>query len=134
VRVTSPLTSTTYTDVSAEAGKSYHYIVTAVNTGGEAQKSGVAPRELARVLDAAEAQPGLRLAGLMCVPPFSTDPARARPFFDELYGLREAHGGRTRLPELSMGMSLDFDHAIAAGATLIRVGTAIFGLRAPRAE
>jgi pyridoxal phosphate enzyme (YggS family) len=101
----------------------------------EAQKSGVDPTELGRVLEAIETEPELKLAGLMCVPPFSDDPRAARPFFDELARLREVHGGRARLPELSMGMSLDFDHAVAAGATLVRVGSAIFGPRpAPAAQ
>jgi uncharacterized pyridoxal phosphate-containing UPF0001 family protein len=65
----------------------------------------------------------------MCVPPFADDPRAARPHFDRLRELRDGHGGVARLPQLSMGMSLDFDQAIAAGATLVRVGTAIFGPR-----
>jgi uncharacterized pyridoxal phosphate-containing UPF0001 family protein len=68
----------------------------------------------------------------MCVPPFGADPSAARPYFDALARLRDEHGGAARLPELSMGMTSDFEHAIAAGATLVRVGTAIFGSRPPR--
>lgn len=100
-----------------------------VNVGGEAQKSGCTKAELAEVLQALEEAEHLHLAGLMCVPPHTEDPGGARPFFDELVALREAHGGAERLPELSMGMTADLEHAIAAGATLVRVGTAIFGER-----
>jgi PLP dependent protein len=100
-----------------------------VNVGGEAQKSGCAPDELAQVLDAIADAASLNLAGLMCVPPHTTDPSGARPFFDELLRLREVHGGAQRLPELSMGMTADLEHAVAAGATLVRIGTAIFGQR-----
>ena len=57
------------------------------------------------------------------------DPAAARPFFDELARLRELHGGAERLPELSMGMTHDLEQAVGAGATFVRVGTAIFGER-----
>ncbi len=101
-----------------------------VNVGGEAQKSGCAPAELDAVLAAVDAEPALELAGLMTVPPHSDDPAGARPFFDQLVRLRDAHGGAARLPELSMGMTHDLEHAVAAGATIVRVGTAIFGARA----
>ncbi len=100
-----------------------------VNVGGEAQKAGCGPAELGAVLDAIEAASALRLSGLMTVPPHTDDPAGARPFFDELVALRETHGGARRLPELSMGMTHDLEHAIAAGATIVRVGTAIFGER-----
>jgi pyridoxal phosphate enzyme (YggS family) len=103
-----------------------------VNVGGEAQKSGCEPRELPALLDAIEALPHVQLAGLMTVPPFTDDPADSRPFFDQLVALRQAHGGARRLPELSMGMTLDLEQAIAAGATMVRVGTAIFGERPPR--
>jgi PLP dependent protein len=104
-------------------------VLVEVNVGGEAQKSGCAPGELGAVLAAIEAEPALRLAGLMTVPPYTDDAAGARPFFDALARLRDAHGGSTRLPELSMGMSHDLEHAIAAGATIVRVGRAIFGER-----
>jgi pyridoxal phosphate enzyme (YggS family) len=100
-----------------------------VNVGGEAQKSGCAPASLSEVLGALEQAAYLNLAGLMCVPPHTEDPSAARPFFDELVRLRELHGGAARLPELSMGMTSDLEHAVAAGATIVRVGTAIFGAR-----
>ena len=65
----------------------------------------------------------------MTVPPFTEDPEGARPFFDALAALRSDHGGPERLPELSMGMSHDLSQAIASGATIVRVGRAIFGDR-----
>ncbi len=105
-----------------------------VSIAGEEQKSGCAPVELGALLDAAERTDGVRLVGLMCVPPHTEDPLASRPHFDELVRLRDAHGGRERLPELSMGMTADLEQAILAGATLVRVGTAIFGARAPRSE
>jgi pyridoxal phosphate enzyme (YggS family) len=100
-----------------------------VNVGGEAQKTGCQPSELGAVLAAIEAAPALRLVGLMTVPPFTEDPEGARPYFDTLAALRNDHGGARRLPELSMGMSHDLSQAIAAGATIVRVGRAIFGDR-----
>lgn len=100
-----------------------------VNVGGEEQKSGCRPEDLPGVLAAVEAEPALRLRGLMTVPPFTEDPRASAPYFEELARLRQAHGGPARLPELSMGMSRDFPLAIAAGATLVRIGTAIFGSR-----
>ncbi len=100
-----------------------------VSIAGEAQKSGIAPAELESVLEAVEASARLRLVGLMCVPPFTDDPAASRPFFDALARARDGHGGPARLPELSMGMTADFEHAVAAGATVVRIGTAIFGTR-----
>jgi PLP dependent protein len=94
-----------------------------VNTGEEPQKAGVMPREAAGLI--AEAR-GLDLpvAGLMCIPPLDDD---AAPHFAFLAKLAADHG----LTELSMGMSSDFELAIRFGATLVRVGTAIFGARGP---
>jgi len=103
-----------------------------VSIAGEAQKSGCPPTELGALLAATEQCAGLRLVGLMCVPPLTSDAHAARPHFDALAALREDHGGAARLPELSMGMTADFEQAIAAGATVVRVGTALFGARAPR--
>lgn len=99
-----------------------------VNVSGEAQKSGVAPQELEDVLAAIESEPALMLRGLMTIPPFG-DPAAARSVFSTLASIRNLHGGAARLPELSIGMSDDLELAIAAGATLVRIGTAIFGTR-----
>jgi pyridoxal phosphate enzyme (YggS family) len=103
-----------------------------VNVGGEAQKSGCSPEALPDILSTLDRSEHLYPAGLMCVPPH-TDPSGARPFFDELVRLRELHGGAARLPELSMGMTSDLEHAVLAGATIVRVGTAIFGER-PKAS
>ncbi len=104
-------------------------VLVEVNVGGEAQKSGCAPGALAEVLEALQGAQRLRVAGLMCVPPHTEDPSGARPYFEELARLRDAHGGAERLPELSMGMTADLEYAVAAGATMVRVGTAIFGER-----
>jgi uncharacterized pyridoxal phosphate-containing UPF0001 family protein len=71
------------------------------------------------------ARPSVRCEGLMCIPPDGVPP---RPFFDNLVQLAAAEG----LPTLSMGMSDDFEEAIAAGATIVRVGSAIFGARPPK--
>jgi uncharacterized pyridoxal phosphate-containing UPF0001 family protein len=114
---------------SGGAGDARIAVFVEVNVGGEAQKSGCSPNDLAAVLGAIEREPRLRLVGLMTVPPFTEDPQGARPHFDALSRLRDAHGGRERLPELSMGMTHDLEEAIAAGATIVRVGTAIFGER-----
>jgi uncharacterized pyridoxal phosphate-containing UPF0001 family protein len=67
--------------------------------------------------------------GLMTVPPHTDDPAGARPHFEALAALRDAHGGGQRLPELSMGMTHDLEVAVACGATMVRVGSALFGAR-----
>lgn len=104
-------------------------VLVEVNVASEEAKSGCRPGELDILLEAIEEQPKLQLAGLMTVPPHTDDPAGARPFFDQLVELRDANGGIERLPELSMGMTHDLEHAIAAGATMVRVGTAIFGAR-----
>ena len=104
-------------------------VLVEVNVGGEAQKSGCAPEALGDVLRALHVAPHLHVAGLMCVPPHTEAASGARLYFDELARLRDAHGGASRLPELSMGMTADLEYAVAAGATIVRVGTAIFGER-----
>ena len=107
-------------------------VLVEVNVGGEEQKSGCDPGDLGEVLEAIESEPALALAGLMTVPPHTEDPAGAQPFFAELVRLRDLHGGAERLPELSMGMTHDLEYAVAAGATMVRIGTAIFGERPPK--
>ena len=104
-------------------------VLVEVNVGGEAQKSGCAPEDLPAVLKAIEECPSLILSGLMTVPPFTEDSSGARPYFDRLRELRDAHGGAARLADLSMGMSHDVEQAIFAGSTMVRVGRAIFGER-----
>lgn len=98
-----------------------------VNTGGEGSKSGVAPAEVRALAERVVLEPGLRLLGLMCIPP----PGDGRPHFARLFELREALQRELgmELPELSMGMSDDFAAAILEGSTMVRVGTAIFGPR-----
>ena len=96
-----------------------------VNIGREPQKSGVLPEEAPGLLDAVRALPQLRCEGLMCIPPAEGDP---RPHFRALRELGEKLG----LRELSMGMSADYEAAIEEGATIVRVGTAIFGERIRR--
>jgi hypothetical protein len=110
-------------------------VLVQVNLGAEAQKAGCRVDQLTDVLSAVELQRALVLRGLMTVPPSVAEPAAARPYFERLRELQELHGGASRLPELSMGMSHDLEVAIASGATVVRVGTAIFGTRvdAPRA-
>ncbi len=93
-----------------------------VNTGEEAQKSGVMPNDLDALLDICRSECGLRITGLMCIPPVEEEPAMHFAF---LRSMAERHG----LAELSMGMSGDFEDAIALGATSVRVGSAIFGAR-----
>ena len=104
-----------------------------VNVGDEAQKSGCAPEELPGLVDAFRARPSVRLDGLMCIPPppEDDDAEAVRPHFRKLAALRDEERARTGLPlpELSMGMSADYPVAIAEGATIVRVGTAIFGAR-----
>ncbi len=99
-----------------------------VSVGGEAQKAGAAPSEIDEVMRAVQAQPSLALRGLMTMPP-AGDLTAARRVFETLVSLRNLHGGAAVLPELSMGMTADLEVAVACGATLVRVGTAIFGAR-----
>lgn len=101
-----------------------------VNIDGGANKSGVAPAELPALAEAVQALPRLRLRGLMCIPEPSDDPKaqlavfrQARALFDRL------RGGGVTLDTLSMGMSDDLPAAVAAGATLVRVGRGVFGHR-----
>jgi len=108
-------------------------VLVEVNIAGEAQKSGCAPHQVGELLAAIQREPWLELRGLMTVPPFTDEPDVTRRCFEALRALRDAHGGRERLPELSMGMSDDLEAAIAAGATIVRVGTAIFGARSAKA-
>ena len=101
-----------------------------VNLGAEASKGGVTPAELPALAAAVARLPRLKLRGLMCLPPEESEPARQRAWFVQLRALRdELNGGGAGLDTLSMGMSGDFEAAIEEGATVVRVGTALFGLR-----
>jgi PLP dependent protein len=104
-------------------------VLVEVNVAAEPQKHGAQPPELAEVLAAVRAEPELVLRGLMTMPP-ADDLLTARKVFETLVTLRNLHGGAAALPELSMGMTGDLEVAVAAGATMVRVGTAIFGARA----
>ncbi len=107
----------------AAAGATAHVLVE-VNLGGEGQKSGCLPSRVEPLVALARQLPGLEVAGLMCIPPPQDEP---RPHFARLRALRDQLG----LRELSMGMSADWPIAVEEGATLVRLGTAIFGSRGP---
>ena len=102
-------------------------------SGGEATKGGVTTVAAAAIARTLVATPNVRLDGLMTMPPPSEDPEASRPMFDELRALRDRLRDELGqpLPVLSMGMSGDFEVAIACGATHVRIGTAIFGSRPP---
>jgi len=101
-----------------------------VNVGDPENKAGVAPDEAARLASDVARLPGMRLRGLMCMPPESRDPDTQRGYFRILAHLREQlRGEGLDLDTLSMGMSGDLESAILEGATMIRIGTAIFGSR-----
>lgn len=108
-------------------------ILLQINLGGEESKGGSTEAELAELVRRVAALPHLRVRGLMALPPYEEDPEAVRPHFRRLAELAR-HVGTLGLPqvemaELSMGMSHDFETAIEEGATLVRVGTAIFGAR-----
>jgi len=117
---------------AVEAGKVLPVLVE-VNLAGEGSKAGVAPEEVAGFLEAAPGLPGIGLTGLMAIPPWTEDPEESRPYFIRLREILSdcvSRGGAgTGMKELSMGMSGDFETAIEEGATMVRVGTAIFGSR-----
>jgi len=105
-------------------------ILVAVNVADEATKGGVALADAPALVAALAAIPGLRVDGLMTMPPPTDDPEAARPHFTALRALRDRLATpAVPLPHLSMGMSHDFAVAISCGATLVRIGTAIFGER-----
>lgn len=106
-------------------------VLVQINIGDEPQKAGVAEADAPAVLEAVLSEPALALKGLMGMPPFFDQPEAARPFFVRLRKLRDTLEVRfgVPLPELSMGMSGDFEAAIEEGATIVRVGTTIFGAR-----
>jgi pyridoxal phosphate enzyme (YggS family) len=123
-------------DLAVELGKraraagTLQPILAAVNVGGEDQKTGVSPDAARALVDALRTVDGIRLDGLMTMPPPTDDPETVRPAFRALRDLRDALAtAASPLPHLSMGMSSDFAVAIAEGATLVRIGTAIFGER-----
>jgi pyridoxal phosphate enzyme (YggS family) len=96
-----------------------------VKLSAEESKSGAPPALLPALLEAAAACPHVALTGLMTIPPWSADPEQSRPYFRQLATLARQYN----LPKLSMGMSGDLETAIEEGATMVRVGTALFGKR-----
>jgi PLP dependent protein len=104
-----------------------------VDLGGEETKFGAHPDRLREIIEAISVMRGLRLDGLMTIPPFLQDPEHVRPYFQSLRKLKDTleseQPGCLGQQHLSMGMSHDFEVAIAEGATIVRIGTAIFGSR-----
>ena len=117
----------------AEEGRASLPVLIQVDLGHEETKSGIDESELTHMVDSLGPLTRLKLIGLMTLPPFFDDPEQSRPFFRRLRELRDelnqrgAFGDRTG--ELSMGMTHDFEVAIEEGATMVRIGTAIFGSR-----
>ncbi len=116
--------------IAGELGRTAR-ILLEVNIDGEASKHGFTAAQLEETWDALTAQPNLEIRGLMCIPAPVDDPQDARPAFAALRQLTERlrERGPLPLPELSMGMSHDFEVAVEEGATIVRVGSAIFGKR-----
>jgi pyridoxal phosphate enzyme (YggS family) len=111
-------------------------ILLQINIGGEESKSGVDPSEAPRLIERISQHPSLRLRGLMALPPLSDEERVSRAYFSELRNLSETFGRdclspteRACFTELSMGTSSDFEWAVLEGATMVRVGTSIFGER-----
>ena len=103
-----------------------------VNIGGEESKSGFAPEEVEAAARRAAQLPNISMEGLMTIPPIQTVPHENLPYFRDVYRLYIDIGEKVfhnKLKYLSMGMSDDFEDAIAAGANMVRVGSAIFGAR-----
>jgi pyridoxal phosphate enzyme (YggS family) len=116
-------------DKAARAIGKAQNVLLQVNLGGELSKAGCAPDDVSALAAQIAQRENLKLCGLMCLPPFHEDPAAMRPYFRVLRELRDALPGEASALHLSMGMSNDFEIAIEEGATMIRVGTALFGSR-----
>jgi PLP dependent protein len=116
--------------VAGELGKR-QAVLLQVNAGLDPAKSGVEPDGARALLDRALALPNIRVDGLMTIAPLSDDPDVARRTFENLRSIRDSlrEKGGAPLAELSMGMSADLDAAVAAGSTIVRVGSALFGAR-----
>ena len=102
-----------------------------VNVGGEETKGGVEPSNLKGFFEVCLKAKGIKVTGLMCIPPYREDPEEVRPYFAMLRKLRDEleEEFKVRLTHLSMGMSHDFEVAIEEGATIVRIGTLLFGSR-----
>ena len=124
-------------ELAEKIAKHYHSenrvqrILLQVNVSGEAAKFGMEPKELEKQMAEFFQLQGIKVEGLMTIPPFDSDPENSRRHFSRLRELREQYEKQNGLPlnQLSMGMSNDFEVAVEEGATLVRVGTAIFGPR-----
>jgi PLP dependent protein len=125
-------------DTAAEEQGTSPDVLVQVDLAGESTKFGAAANDARRILDAALGARAVRAAGLMLIPPWNEDQEQTRPWFSQLRQLRDAWLSEgvpsSALRHLSMGMSHDFEAAIEEGATLVRVGTAIFGKRTRPAE
>jgi pyridoxal phosphate enzyme (YggS family) len=130
--VDSPRLATRLNDLAGEAGRR-PVVLAQVDLGGEPAKSGAEPSELPGIIEVLDSADNLDFRGLMTMPPFFEEPERTRDYFRRLREIMEdLNRGRAterRLTDLSMGMSHDFEVAIEEGATMVRVGTAIFGRR-----
>ncbi len=119
--------------LAADPGGAGLPVLIEVNLGGETSKAGVQPDEVLNLAERIALLPALDLRGLMAIPPYLGNAEDVRPYFRHLRALAADIGGRNlpnvSMNELSMGMSHDFEMAIEEGATMIRVGTAIFGSR-----
>ncbi len=115
-----------------EMGKIVRVLVE-VKLGTEPQKHGLPPQEVMDMVEQVDLMPGLQLQGLMAIPPYQEEAEGSRPYFRQMADLLAEINGRRQQPlkELSMGMSHDYRVAIEEGATLLRIGTAIFGRRSP---
>jgi len=120
-------------DQAAAGGGERLAVLIEVNLGGELTKSGAREDEVAELAEQVGRLATVELRGLMVIPPFLEDPERVRPYFRRLRQLAQEINSRhlpnVSMRELSMGMSHDFEVAIEEGATMVRIGTAIFGLR-----
>jgi len=121
-------------DRSARKINKVQAVLVQVNVAGEESKSGVAPEEALPLIRRAAALENIAVQGLMTLPPYFNAPEKVRPFFAALRRLREEIAAERvatiAMQELSMGMTGDFEAAVAEGATLVRIGTALFGERA----
>ncbi len=108
-------------------------ILIEVNIGGETRKSGVSPEQLPEILEKVSVTDGIFAEGLMTIPPFNCDISQTRKYFDRMrevfVDISEKKYDNNKMSILSMGMSADFEEAILAGSTMVRIGSAIFGAR-----
>jgi pyridoxal phosphate enzyme (YggS family) len=130
--IDSPSLLQTLDEAAAVAGRNVELLVQ-VDLAGEPTKHGARENDLPSIFDAARKCRSVRVTGLMLLPPAVDDPEAARPYFKELMAVRsrllERGVAASYLQQLSMGMSHDFEVAVEEGATLVRIGTAIFGER-----